>query len=204
MFNSVDLPDPDGPTIAIASPRSTMRSTPRSAWTGGSVPYARLTSSSSTTGTLEARRARLARHRQRLHVTAHRCPPAGAGAGVAGRAAGVRRRRARRARRAPGVGEPAPSPRRAATAPSVPDASSASTGACESVGAFDATEAVAAPTTTRSPGLSAPRRAGSISTLPAATRPGLTSDEPRPAGTGVDLHARPPVGARRTARSAAP
>jgi len=38
MFSSVDLPEPDGPTIAIASPRSTTRSTPRSASTGGSAP----------------------------------------------------------------------------------------------------------------------------------------------------------------------
>jgi hypothetical protein len=38
MFSSVDLPEPDGPAIAIASPRCTTRSTSRSASTGGSVP----------------------------------------------------------------------------------------------------------------------------------------------------------------------
>ena len=42
MFSSVDLPEPEGPTIAMASPRSTVRSTPRRAWTGGSVPNVRL------------------------------------------------------------------------------------------------------------------------------------------------------------------
>ena len=31
MFISVDLPEPDGPMIATYSPRSTVRSTPRSA-----------------------------------------------------------------------------------------------------------------------------------------------------------------------------
>src|SRR3954470_6784593 len=49
-FSSVDLPDPDGPTIAMASPRSTVRSTPRRAWTGGSEPYVRLIWRNSTTG----------------------------------------------------------------------------------------------------------------------------------------------------------
>ena len=33
MFMSVDLPEPDAPMIAIISPRSALRSTPRSAWT---------------------------------------------------------------------------------------------------------------------------------------------------------------------------
>jgi hypothetical protein len=35
---SVDLPDPDGPTIATNSPRLTEKDTPRRAGTGGSSP----------------------------------------------------------------------------------------------------------------------------------------------------------------------
>jgi hypothetical protein len=36
--SSVDLPDPEGPTIATSSPRSTVKDTPRNANTGGSSP----------------------------------------------------------------------------------------------------------------------------------------------------------------------
>ncbi len=39
MFSSVDLPDPDGPTMATNSPRRTTRSTPSSARVGGMVGY---------------------------------------------------------------------------------------------------------------------------------------------------------------------
>ena len=43
MFSSVDLPEPDGPTIASEVPCSSRRLTSRSATTGGSAPNVRPT-----------------------------------------------------------------------------------------------------------------------------------------------------------------
>ena len=48
-WSSVDLPEPDGPTIAASSPSSTRRSTPRRASTGGVPGYRFVTPASSTT-----------------------------------------------------------------------------------------------------------------------------------------------------------
>ena len=48
-FSSVDLPEPDGPTMASESPGSSRRSTSRRATTGGSLPNVRPTPASSTT-----------------------------------------------------------------------------------------------------------------------------------------------------------
>jgi len=39
MFSSVDLPEPDGPTIEIISPLFTPRVTPSSATVGTAPPY---------------------------------------------------------------------------------------------------------------------------------------------------------------------
>ena len=39
MFNSVDLPDPEGPVMDSHSPRLSQRSTSTSACTAGSTPY---------------------------------------------------------------------------------------------------------------------------------------------------------------------
>ena len=50
MLSSVDLPEPDGPTMATHSPGQIERSTSRSACTGGSTPKTRDTPASSTTG----------------------------------------------------------------------------------------------------------------------------------------------------------
>ena len=91
--SSVDLPDPDGPTIATSSPRGTEKDTPSSATTGGCSPYTFVTPSSSRTRSpltttapprarprearLRPRRARARRRRgPRCTATSSRRPPA--------------------------------------------------------------------------------------------------------------------------------
>src|ERR1700734_9191 len=51
----VDLPDPDGPTMAVSSPADTARLTPASARTGGDPGYTLVAWSSSSTGAGPAR-----------------------------------------------------------------------------------------------------------------------------------------------------
>ena len=56
--SSVDLPDPDGPTIATSSPAVTVRLTPASARSGGDPGYTLVTWSSSSTGAAPPGRGR--------------------------------------------------------------------------------------------------------------------------------------------------
>ena len=71
-FMSVDLPEPDGPTIASESPRSSRRSTSLRATTGGSLPNVRPTPTSSTTAGSDLTSCSGARPRRRRRARRER------------------------------------------------------------------------------------------------------------------------------------